>query len=628
MYQIARKDKDLLEPAEQLEARLVEAGGNTVRAWNSLTQDEFSFCAREVARCLASPRYYLLNWHAIRTKRAVIRTLYPLFDSQHIVLEAYERQYEANKPIRLIVLKSRQQGITSLGVGIECWMTFLHGQMYCLAMSDEEVRVDVNYGMAAIAYDFLPWWMKPEKRYAEKGKILGFDRAKDADRKKSPGLGSLIWFESANQPSGAAYSKSLYAAHLAEIARYRNSNAITEGIFGGLVNYPRSFGLMESVARGRRGAWYRLCKAAQAGKLGWEFVFIEWFREPGYRMTVPENFVATEEEEAIKKKVKEEFNYTLDNEQLQFRREKRAEMEATDDDDEKWYQEYPLTWVEAFISSGRCAFSKKRLRDMLTHFCKPPKWRGEITLDGDNVTPRLSQQPEGRFWIWESPRKEATYFIGADPSMGVEKGNPACAECYIVPEDITQPLRQVARWHGNIAPTLFARIIAAMGYYYNTAEVAPECNTVTSVISDIVRVICYPRWYRDMREDKAKNPYMNFMGWQTSWRSKNQLISRFAEALDQWTVIIRCAEDVDEFFNYVETEEGSERYEARRGWTDDCVIATMIAYYCAVRLRPRSGGAIEEEERPVPGQDYCNTDWSPIWDKDQPSEGAITFDML
>jgi hypothetical protein len=280
------------------------------------------------------------------------------------------------------------------------------------------------------------------------------------------------------------------------------------------------------------------------------------------------------------------------------------------------------TPAEAFVASGRCAFSKKRLNDMITHFCRPAKWTGEIRLDEkDNTTPRLSRQYEGRFQIWEFPKGNMKYYVAGDPSMGIDGGDPACAQVLAVPDDINQPLRQVARWHGYAPPTQFARILAAIGYVYNTAEIAPECNTITTVASDLVKVLLYPKWYRWMREDKAKNAYSNWIGWQTTFRNKNELIGRYREALDQWTVIIRCEADIDEMFDFVEEEEGTERYSARSGGTDDCVMTHMIAYYCATQLRPRSAADIEE--KPAPGiETQQNTDYSPIYDQEQAKEGA------
>ena len=621
-----RRNEELNDAIDALDEKLASCGFDIQKAWASLTDIELQFIIREVARCLKDPRYYLENYHTIRTKGAVLQPLWPFWDSQELVIESFTRQYKANQPIRIVILKARQLGITTISVALMSWIVFFRPNVQVISMSDEDERVEVNFDMARTAFENLPWWMKVEKRYDVRGQLLGFDRSKDSRRATSPGMRSLFYFESANQISGAAYSKSLFGAHLAEVARYRNSAAITEGILGSLVNYPRSVGIMESTARrSRHSTWHRIVKAAQSGKLGWDFIFMEWFREPGYSIAVPAGFQRTSEEQAVAKKIEEETGYKLTDGQLAWRRAKMAEFEAMDGDVERFYQEFPATPTEAFTATGRCAFPKGRLNRMMTEFCRPPRWRGEITLADDNKTFKTYYDPGGRLSIWEFPIPKVAYYIGADPSMGIEGGDPACAQVLAIPDDLNKPIRQVARWHGYSPPSAFARILAALGYMYNTAEISPECNIVTTVASDLVKVLMYPNWYRWMREDKAKNAYSNWIGWQTTWRNKSELIARFREALMEWTVIVRCEEDIDEMLDFVEEEEGTERFSGRDH--DDAVMAFMIAYYCATQLRPRLTGPIDETPPPK-DQDYYNTDYSILHDKQDLESTGVDFETL
>lgn len=611
-----RKQKDLGDALEALDHKLYEdAQGDVEKAFKMLTPTELEFVSGEVEKCLNSPRYYLENYHFIRTKRLELIPLWPFWDSQEKFLAVFERQHKLGGIIRIVVLKARQLGLTTLSVSLMCWLAFFTPMAYVITMADEEERTNVNFMMATTAHEYLPWWMRPEKRYGAMGKILGFDKARAEDRIKSPGMQSQIYFESANQPSGAAYSKSLFGVHLAEVARYRSDDSITEGIYGSLAELPGTIGIMESTARGRGGFWNRICKNAETGDLPWEFLFIEWFREPGYSIAVPSNFKQTIEEAAIIKKVQTKSNITLTDGQLSWRRKKMREYEFTTGDSEKFRQEYPINPVEAFIASGRTAFSKERMQKMISHFCIAPIWRGDIELNKDDHTFKLMKLSDGDLEVWEFPKASMNYYIGADPSMGVEGGDPACAQVVAVPEDINQPIRQVACWHGFIGPGKFARMLAALGYMYNTAEIAPECNIITSVASDLVKVLLYPRWYRWMREDKAKNAFSNYIGWLTTWRNRNELITRFRQALNEWTVIIRSEKCIDEMFDFVETEEGTEHYEARNGTHDDAIMALMIAYYCCTQLRPRMDSNIEEE-KPPKDQDFQNTDYSLMYDKE------------
>jgi hypothetical protein len=617
---LPRADKELDDPIEQLQARYLEAGKDPRRAYESLTHDELAFTAREVRRCLSNPNYYLQNYHFIRTKRLKITTICPFYDSQAVFMEEFMRQFELDGIIRIIVLKARQMGLTTISVALMCWLGFIHPMCHVISMSDEDERVSINFDMARTAYSFLEWWMKPEKRYDQKPSLLGFDRKAQDDRDDSTGLEAKIYFESANQPSGAAYSKSLYGAHMAEIGRYRTPKPITEGIFGSLVNYRHSIGIMESTAQGRHTVFHHLWKAAEAGKF-WAPIFIEWFREPGYLVTVPANFERTKEEDAIAALVKEECDFEIGDGQLAWRRAKIEEFAATGDE-EIFPQEFPLTPEEAFVSSGLTAFPKRRLGEMNLHFGRTPRWVGEIKLSlKTNRTPLLSPYIDGNFRIWEYPRPGEEYQVGADCAMGIDGGDYSCAVVYHIPKDINQPLRQVARWRGYLPPTEFARVLAAVGYLYNEGEIAPECNKIDSVASDLSKVLLYPRVYRWMREDKISNALSQFIGWLTTTKNKANLIGRFRDALLGWTVIIKCKEDIDEMFDFVEKEPGSETFGARAGGHDDTVMAHMIGFYTATQLRPRWAWDKEEQEKDKSsGRDYQNTDYSPIYDG-KPSGG-------
>ena len=644
---LSRANKELYEPIEKLEARYLESGKDPKKAWESLDASDIAFIVREVNLCMNQPDYYLQNYHFIRRKDLVISTIFPLYDAQNLLLGEFMRQYELNQAIRIIVLKARQMGITTISVALMCWMVFLHPMSHVISMSDTEDKVEMNFGMARTAHKLLPWWMKPEKRYDQMPTLLGFDRVKAEDRDNSPGLEAKLFFESANKPSGAAYSKSLYGAHLAEIGRYSNAKPITEGIFGSLVGFPRSIGILEGTAQGRHTIFHKLWKKAEEGKF-WSPVFMEWFREPGYSMAVPKTFQRTHEEKQIAKKVQEDSEYILTDNQLAWRRAKIVEFEAAGEE-EAFPQEFPFTPEEAFVAGGLTAFPKKRLRDMAINFGRKPRWVGEIKLDQkDNRTPVLWPYPEeGRLWMWEFPKAGDKYQVGADCALGIDGADYSCAQVYAIPEDISQPIRQVARWRGYMAPTEFARVLCAIGYLFNTAELAPECNKIDSVASDASKVIMYPSVYRWIREDKIRNQQSQFIGWLTTAKNKNGLIGRMRDALLGWTIIIRCEDDIDEMYDFVEIEDGSGTFGARYGAHDDTVMAKLITYYTATQLRPR--WAIDEEEaketlrcgiclrtysegkagdpcttpecvgflEEIPRGDYQNSDYSPIYDKDE-----------
>lgn len=620
----------ILEQAwEVLDEKLDKAGGNVPKAWDDLTKSELDFVMGEVEKIVLHPRYYLMHYHRIRTKDNLMATMLPLWDSQESFIEIFSRQHAANEAIRILVLKARQLGITSLSTALVFWKTITTENINTASISDEDERSLVAYNMCRIAWENLPWWFRPDVRHMVQAKQITFDRGNEKERAKSHGLRSSISFEPANSPSGALYSKSLFAIHCAEVSRYRKADALVEGVFGSLVGSPRSIGIMESTARGRSGVWYNLCKAAENGELGWEFLFLPWFSEPGYKRKIFDTFVRTQEETSIAKAAKEEYNVDLTDEQLNWRRNKSNEFIAADGNDERIYQEFAGNPTEAFIQTGLCAFNKKMLQFQTNNFVRSAIWEGEISLKQNNKQPRIGRVPGGRFKIWEFPKRNETYYVPGDPSMGVKGGDYSCIQVYKVPKDPRKPLEQVARWHGMVDTPEFAKIMCAIGYLYCTAELAPECNQFQNIISDIVRIYDYPNWYRWTSEDKVKGMFSNFMGWVTNSRTRPAMISKFKQAINEVMVVIRCADDIDECYDFGDVD-GSGRYEAIYGH-DDGLFSLMIGYYCATQMRPRLSDI--DENAPVdPNATRQNTDWSNIHDNpDYPGEDKIdryAFDML
>lgn len=619
----------LTEAWDELNQRLDDAGGNVGKAWDMLSKSELDFVVSEAERIIKDPRYYLQHYHKIRTKTNEIASLLPLWDSQETFLQIFTRQLTNNLPIRILVLKARQLGITSLSTALIFWKTITTENILTASISDEDERSLVAYNMCRIAWEMLPWWFKPEVRHMVQARQITFDRANEKDRAKSSGLRSSISFEPANSPSGALYSKSLYAIHCAEVSRYRKADALVEGVFGSLVGQPGTIGIMESTARGRTGVWYELCQAAQSGEIEWEFLFLPWFSEPGYRKPYIGLFERTGEEKAIAEGAIRDYGVVLDDEQLNWRRGKAKEFTAADGNDERISQEFAGNPTEAFIASGLCAFNKKMLAFQSNHFVRKPIWEGEISLHQSNKRPKLTKPIQGgRFKIWETPKKNETYYVPGDPSLGVNGGDYSCIQVLKIPKDPRMPIEQVARWHGYIGTPEFARIMVAIGYLYNMAEVCPESNTFQNIISDIVRIYDYPNWYRWTADDKVKGLYSNFMGWVTNSRTRPAIISKFREAINDVTICIRCADDINECYDFgdVNGDSNTNRFEAQYGH-DDGLMALMIGYYCSTKIQPRLSDV--DENAPLdPKATRQETDYSPIYDGPQEEPERWSYDML
>jgi hypothetical protein len=640
---VKRRDPYLDEAVTILDTFYERSKGDVDLAYSMLPSSWKKFIDEEIARCaqpITGLKYYLENYHCIATEYEGIKTLFPFWDSQEIffdkVLQLMKRPAEPgllHAAVRIIVLKARQLGLSTISAGITFHKTIFTEVCNTLVMAQDKEQADYLFSMQRRAYDNLPWWMRPEARYESKSRYLVFERKDPVKRMQNPGLRSQILVDAANKPTGAAIGKTFRTCHLSELSAWLNPETLTTQLLPSM-NAPDEIAIMESTARGRKGFWYRFWRDVWDGEIpGWEPVFIEFFRVRKYSFPLKEGeeFTLTAEETAIKDKVKEQVNYDIKPEQFKWRRHKLAEVVSIQGDEWKFYEQYPgATWMEAFQGTGICAFNKRRLQQLMETTCRPPAWTGEIILEKNTQpkligrymrkTDRLPQQKThgSRLFIWEFPQENENYYVGADVAHGVEGGNFSVAQVIKIGRG-PEPDVQVAEWHGWINPDPYADVLAGLGWLYNTAQVCVECNDVgLSTNSRLMRVLEYENLYVWKHFDKIKNFTSDFLGWYTNSKTRDQIIAKFRTAMDENTIILRSEALIDECQDFAQDDSGS-RFEAQEG-DDDRVFAIMIAVFCAhdsdfgieASLQPRKKSV---NERSPKDPDFSNTAYSPIHDK-------------
>jgi hypothetical protein len=650
----ARKDPYLEEAITLLDMHLDSADGDVELARSRLGSTEIAFIKDEVERCLDF-RYYAENFHCIKSEDEGFKTLYPFWDSQEIFYEKLlKSREELGGAVRIVVLKARQLGMSSLSEAIifhKC--IFTEGCNVLVVAQDGKMSAYL-FDMSRIAFDSLPWWLRPEKRYEEAGSQFVFDRRDAVQRQINPGLRSAFYVEPANKIAGVAVGRTYRAAHLSEVSSWPSGGDILfEQIFP-TMNAPDTICIMESTARGRIGTFPEWWKKVSDGQIkNWRHVFLESFRVKKYSIPIPEGekFELSDEEKSIRDKVKKEKSFDIPDEHFNWRRSKMAECEALQGDVYKFYQEFPsISSEEAFQSTGLCAFNKKTLLRILATTVAEPTSFGEIDLGfqkgrsvpvirlteaGDDV---LNIPPQiyygSRLYVWEQPVEGAKYYIGVDVARGNQGGNFSAAQVFRISHG-RSPDVQVAEWRGWINPIPFASVIAALGYWYNTCDIAVEMNKFEDTATHLWRILEYPRVYRWKHHDKISGIFTNYFGWFTNVRTRNSLFTNFRNMLESNSVIIRSRHLIDECLDCVSDDETSERYE---GLIDDRLFAAMISLYCAhemdwgsERFKSMHDEASEETPEEMDARkkrDFFNTDFSPIHDQPGPKQDAFKRGVL
>jgi hypothetical protein len=105
--------------------------------------------------------------------------------------------------------------------------------------------------------------------------------------------------------------------------------------------------ILESTANGTGNYFHTGCIAALTGDDEYELIFIPWYWQTEYRAKLPSDFKATDKECELKS------FYNLDDQQLQWRRNKISAFQKDGHNGErKFKQEYPCSPAEAFQASG------------------------------------------------------------------------------------------------------------------------------------------------------------------------------------------------------------------------------------------------------------------------------------
>jgi hypothetical protein len=504
----------------------------------------------------------------IRTKKGKIAPLV-LNRVQKRFLEELLQQWEETGKVRFVVLKARQQGLSTVISAFQYWWLSQRKAQKGLVMAHEGDSTTALLDMYRRIHDNVPDIVRPSTKYLSRNE-LNFDKLDSGMRVATAG------------GRGIARGETLTFAHLSEVAFWPVAFANTN--FNGLVQaIPEendTFLFLESTAQGVTGKFYEMYQGAvRRDHLwnGYEVFFSAWFETDEYRETAPADFVRTPEEE----KMMELFAPLLNsNDQLYWRRKKVATSGL-----DLFKQEYPSTAEEAFLSTGRPIFNTEKLNERLQKAkAKPPLKQMTVAVKYDQKTGQalplrvLEEDRRGELLIYHERSDKETYTIGADVGMGIRGGVKGKKEGdSSVAQVLDSKRRQVAVWRGIIHPDEFAKVLIALGYHYNSATIAPERNNHGLVTCVALRDANYPYLYTEQPEGTLDERDSINLGFFTSERTKPLIIDKLRELDRDGGIEINDPTTLQEMMTFVVTEAG--KMEAEGGTHDDTVMALAIAAY-------------------------------------------------
>ena len=474
-----------------------------------------------------------------------------------LVLNDAQRRYAAKvfediaagKPVRIIILKARQMGLSTVTEALIYYFTSLQEAKNAFIVAQSSDASSNLYDMFQLYYEKVPAVIQPMSR-KNNAKKLTFENPaiRTADRRKNPGLKSKITVQTA-ESRVLARSDTIHYLHASEVAFWpaKKKKRHLLSLLAALSKEPGSLGIIESTANGME-EFKHMWDAAVKGESDFAPLFFAWFEMPDYRKPVPPGFELTEEEQELKEK------YALDDEQLQWRR--YTIRNDCGGDPRQFDQEYPSEPDDAFLLSGEGIFDNKfvkRLKDAISLIGS----YHEIDFVKNKIIPTLS----GELVIYRKPEPGKRYVLAADTAKGKEDGDYDAA--YVIE---TRTGEMCAALHGKWDTDLYGKKLNTLGLYYNTALLAVENNnTGESVLNTLFNTCHYPLLFMHKK---------GTMGWNTNQATRPVMISDFKEAIRDQLFEIYCPALYGECMTLIDK---NGKAEADSGCNDDRVMAYSIA---------------------------------------------------
>ena len=509
-----------------------------------------------------------------------------LNDAQLIILKVIERLRAMKRPVRLIILKARQRGVTTFGLAYQY-------RRACTRQSHHAMMASHKGEASAKIFDKVKLFQNRNPQ-ARPSVLSNRKELQFVDPHRS-----TLWAATAGSDD-LGRSGTLDDFHGTEVAIWPDAAAALNAVMACIPKEEDNWDttvILESTAKGVGGEFFKRWKAAVPyavvpymkmpkgveGESAFIAIFLPWHTEPSYRHRAPRGFVPSEEEKRLA------ALYDLDHEQLQWRR-----LVIKDDcggDEAMFNQEYPSCDRDAFVTSGRSVFSDTAMDNMETA-CRLPHLMGRMIEGADGPT----CESGGVEWleVWEHPHEGELYAIGADTAEGKdpeESDNPDAHSAHVI-RVATNTV--VAKMSGRFDPDIFGTQLDLLGRWYNDALLGPEVNNTSggSVRSTLKR-LNYPNMYykeiltRDIDKDT------DTLGWYTDLATRGQLVTELIAAIRNRRMWVFSEQTVYQLRCWVWDRNGKATHPP--GEHDDDVMSLGIAWQMAAVASMVGAKDIEDE---------------------------------
>ena len=532
---------------------------------------------------IINTKKYIEEFLKIKTKDSEIIP-FKLNKPQLKLYDLLKRQSEAGKPQRVIILKARQMGFSTLTEAILFKRTATKANVNSGIIAHKDDATTNLFNMSKLFLEELPEQLKPKTKASNAKEIIFDDR-------EGNGLRSKVKCMTAGG-DGIGRSDTFQNLHLSEVSSWTHAKEILDGLLQAVPNKPNTLIIIESTAKGYdyfKELWDKACD----GENDFEPLFCAWWELDEYRLPCGE-LELTEEEQELK------VLYNLDNEQIAWRR--WCIRNNCGNDVNTFKQEYPSCPEEAFLASGECIFDKDIIVSQIEHN-RPliSGWKhgefeykktihpvrnekGEVVAIDKKISDiKFIKKENGLITIHDEPSvrrntdneiiAKRRYTIGGDTAgLGLDYYTAK-----VVADDTQETVATLRKQ--RIDEDKFADQVYCLGKYYHDALIGLETNYSYAPTKELVE-LDYPNLYQRKRYETTTREIQKVFGFETSRLTKPIILQSLVTTMRE-NVAAECdITTLKEMLTFVRKENGKQ--EAQEGYHDDLVMAKAIANYISI----------------------------------------------
>lgn len=510
-----------------------------------------------------------LSDDAIKSGKLGKMVSFKLNRGQKKLLQRLYKSMLAGEPIRVILLKARQWGGSTLVQIFMMWMQLVkYKQWNSVICAHVENTARIVRGMYTKALKLYPFLLVEDaKKRLELLPYEGSQKTRQVvERDCTMSIGS------AEKPEGMR-GDDVNMAHFSEVAMFTSTSGkkpedLIQSIVSGIPRVKDTIIVYESTAKGVGNFFHNEWLRAKRGDSGFDPVFVAWFDIESYSKEIPdlEEFIKTltDEEEAM-------FRDGATLEHIAWYRDKKKEYA----DIWRFISEFPSNDVEAFQSTGHRFYNIADVHK-LRKYCCDPLLVGDVIADAVHGEKALSnitfkKDNQGHFKVWSLPDDvkmgNNRFVVVVDVNRGTSKhadnGIIAVFDRYWMKEGGVPEI--VAEWSGHIMMRYFIWKAVQIAKLYQNALLVIESNTpdsagqsgfeMESVFDEIASY--YDNLYSRTPADQIKEGVPVKWGFNTNRASKLMVCTHQQMVLHDDMYIERCMEAVNEHDTFEVKENGT-----------------------------------------------------------------------